>query len=601
MSHSPRDILQKTNITQNLSHDTVPGLALQHWYKDTPQPDKKIKIFFYHANDILFMESALFLGIAALYLKTYIDHNRPEIKDKLVWMLPEQRLLSDEELVDLCVKENVDLLCTSHYSWNNEALNNQLKRVRSKLQKHTLVLAGGASIDANVNVEFFSKHPYIDFAFYGAGEVAFADLIEHLLQRKKLIAFNTSNIVWFDPIQNRRVKAEYKYVPESPISPYTSNRVFLAAMVKTVKNFLPDRGVLYLPYELTRGCPYTCTFCDWNSGLSTKVSRRKNTYQEEIDLFQELKIQYIYLADANVGQYSEDIEMIEYLGSKNIKEGADFKIDGNFSKLRKQNNLKIYHAIARANLADPFTGLIMSVQDPNEQVLKNIERPDVGWDDHVKFIEELVDWYPTQRIRMQLIQGLPGQTKNSWRDSLAKAGQQPIELQPFVSELLPASPAASDPEYQSRWQFEYSNAVRQNGYGKNFQVVFPKSCVSFSQKDFAEMSVLTMLYTALMTMRKIDPTFKRHFDLEQTVDTLMAEDEVRSLTDSLYENWVINDQFYYPTWIGVNQFTACCFQAQFCWQKIEFLNLLSKINYKNHFALNKFYHAIKQPGHIFLE
>jgi hypothetical protein len=202
---------------------------------------------------------------------------------------------------------------------------------------------------------------------------------------------------------------------------------------------------------------------------------------------------------------------------------------------------------------------------------------------------------------MQLIQGLPGQTKNSWRDSLAKAGQQPIELQPFVSELLPASPAASDPEYQSRWQFEYSRAVRQNGYGKEFQVTFPKSCVSFSQKDFAEMSVLTMLYTALMSMRKIDPTFNRHFDLEQTVDALLAQDEVRSLADNLHENWTSNNQFYYPSWIGVEQFTACCFQAQNCWQKIEFLNLLSKINDKNHFALNTFYYGIKHPGLSFLQ
>ena len=137
-----------------------------------------------------------------------------------------------------------------------------------------------------------------------------------------------------------------------------------------------------LPYELTRGCPYSCTFCDWNGGLSTKVSRRKLTYQDEIDLFQELGIKNIFLADANVGQYDEDVDMVAYFAKKNIEENANFKVFGNLSKLRIENNKKIYNLLLESDLVDQTTGyeLIFSIQDIDEQVLKNIDRPDVGWE-----------------------------------------------------------------------------------------------------------------------------------------------------------------------------------------------------------------------------
>ena len=110
-------------------------------------------------------------------------------------------------------------------------------------------------------------------------------------------------------------------------------------------------------------------FCDWNSGLTNKTTRRKGTYEDEIDLFYDLGIKGIYLADANVGQYEEDIDMVAYLAKKNIEEGAEFRTDGNFSKLRKENNLKIYHLLARGNLITDNAGFIISVQDTNEDVL----------------------------------------------------------------------------------------------------------------------------------------------------------------------------------------------------------------------------------------
>lgn len=535
-----------------------------------------IKIFFYHASDSIGFDSdrQMYLGIAALYLKTHIDHYRTHIADKIEWLVPQQEKLSDEDLIEKLNKENPNIFCTSHYIWNHDYLSKQIERIKPHVSKDILFVAGGPSIDVNIDKDFFQKHPSIDYAMYGAGETGFADLVESLLEDKKLIKFNTSNIAWYDIDKNKQIVADFKYVPQSKISPYTSNVELFSKMVSQVT----DKGIIVIvPYELTRGCPYKCTFCDWNSGLTNKTTRRKGTYVDEIDLFHKLGIKGIYFADANVGQYEEDIDMVAYLARKNIEEGAGFRTDGNFSKLRKENNLKIYHHLARGNLATDNAGFTISVQDTNEQVLQNIDRPDVGWDVHVNMIKELQHNYPSKPSVVQLIQGLPGQTVESWTETLRTVAEHATFMQIFVSELLPASPAARDPEYQEKFQFEYSDAERFNGEGF-FRGQFTKSCVSFSQKDFAKMTVLSTIFSAVVHYRR-QTTIP--FNFMGVIDSFLESPMYDNLVEHLYDNWVNENKFYYSIDFGGKSlgklYSACVFRrvaGQWAWSH-KFLKLIA--------------------------
>jgi radical SAM superfamily enzyme YgiQ (UPF0313 family) len=213
------------------------------------------KIFFYHASDSIGYNTdrQIYLGIAALYLKTHIDHNKKHIADKIEWLVPVQQKMSDEELIDKLNKENPDIFCTSHYIWNHDHLSKQIERIRPHVPKNILFVAGGPSINVNIDKNFFQKHPSIDYAMYGAGEAGFADLIESLIEDKKLIKFNTSNIAWYDIEKNKQIVADFKYVPQTKISPYTHNASLFSSMVKQM---LDKNLLVIVPYELTRGCPY---------------------------------------------------------------------------------------------------------------------------------------------------------------------------------------------------------------------------------------------------------------------------------------------------------------------------------------------------------
>jgi putative methyltransferase len=517
-----------------------------------------LKVLFYHANDTLRESSKklLFLGVASLYLKTWIDQNRPEIGEQINWMIPIQKKMSDDELVSLLEREKPDLFCSSHYIWNDSFICDQLTRIKSRVPSNICFIAGGPSIDVNIDPDFFAKKTFPDYAIYGAGEVAFADIVESILKNKKLIAFNTSNVAWFDKEKNKTVVADFKYVPQLSKSPYISNKELFASIIKDVQS---KNISVVLPYDLTRGCPYSCTFCDWNSGLTNKTTRRKNSYKDEIDLFQELKVKNIYLSDANVGQYQEDIDMIEYMGNKNIFENAGFKIDGNFSKLRKENNLKIYHILAKSNMLTDVAGFTISVQDINKTILENIDRPDVGWDVHLSMIRELKEAYPHLHSKIQLIQGLPGQTVDTWRETLREISRHDLQLQIFISELLPASPAARDKSYQEKFKFTYATSERFNGH-HYFNATFPESCASFSKKDFVRMTVLSHIYSALTQFRSQKIAT---FNLEQVVDDFLESPMCKTVEDNLYDNWTKHNKFYYTKGVdgnslpGVDAITAC--------------------------------------------
>lgn len=497
-------------------------------------PKNKLKILFYHAGG-----HTAWLYPAALQLKTYIDLFYQDIADQLEWLVPIQQEVTDDQLIQHIEQADADILCTSHYLWNHAFLTAQLSRIRPKL-KHTIkVVAGGPSIDVNNNHNFFEQYPYIDYAVYSAGEQAFADIVDHLVTGKSLIAFNTSNCGWKNHNTGRPIVSDYKFVKMIETSPFVHNKDLFSAMVSDAKK---KNVPVWLPYTLTRGCPYSCTFCDWNSGLGNKVSRRKNTYQQEIDLFQQLGVTNIYLSDANVGQYTEDIDMIDYFAQKNLKENAGFHVGGNFSKLKKENNLKIFNLMAQGRLVKKT--LNFSVQDINQQVLDNINRPDVGWDVHVAMADELREKYPHLIVKAQLIYGLPGQTPATWRHTLEQVTQQNILPVIFLNEPLPASPAIYDPEYQRKFQYEYVHSNRI--LGGIYSSKIPKKSSSFEQTDLVQMNLLSAMYLALSAINfALGENNSQTLNITQVIDEFLNSVHYKNLYNNLYRNWTVENNFYY--------------------------------------------------------
>lgn len=527
------------------------------------------KVLFYYC--VLNSEHTLFLGTAHLYLKTFIDLVNPALARGLHWQLPIQFEVSDQELIQICNDNDIDFLCTSHYIWNHNKFLQQLARIKPYLNPKIKILSGGPSINVNVDSEFFIKYPFIDYAMYGPGEQAFHDILQSLVLNKPLTKEFTSNCAWQD--SGSRMLAPFKYVKMMSTSPFIHNAAHFKSMVTAVRQGRPYL-VVVVPYELTRGCPYACTFCDWNSGLSNKVSRRKDTFRDEIDLFHEAQAETIYLSDANVGQYDEDVEMVEYFSKKNLEQGANFKLMGNLSKLKKENNLKIFHLMAKGKMLNQ--GFTISCQDVQPQILLNIERPDISWAEHSAMIDDLYHHHPNIPSQIQLIQGLPGQTVDLWRNTLQQVSQKSSTLMIFVNELLAASPAAYDSDYQKKWQYVYSSSERYMGpelssQGQFYRGNFSQSCSSFSKNDFVKMTILSHIYSMLCLVKYKLRKYGHLWQIENIVNDFLQSSYYILVEENLKNNWT-NDKFYYTINIdGSKKVLSACtsYHAPVEWLKTK--------------------------------
>src|SRR5262249_30735181 len=62
--------------------------------------------------------------------------------------------------------------------------------------------------------------------------------------------------------------------------------------------------------ETNRGCPYSCTFCDWGAATASKI-RLFSTERvfAEIDWVSKNRIEVLWFADSNFGIFPRDIDI----------------------------------------------------------------------------------------------------------------------------------------------------------------------------------------------------------------------------------------------------------------------------------------------------
>jgi radical SAM superfamily enzyme YgiQ (UPF0313 family) len=454
----------------------------------------KIKIYFYGPNDIIPATKdktilTLYYNTVPLYLDAHIRYTKPELHAKIEWSTITILEKTQDQLVQELNAQDIDVLCVSLYSWNVNEVLTGIRGIKNKLNRPITVVAGGPSVDIYRDREFLHKNPDIDFAIYTQGEQAFVDVLESKLAGKQLNTLNTKNLAWINPRNNQLKMSDFEFVRNNDGSPYLESQDLLLRM----KNDPAHHGlVMILPYETGRGCPYGCTFCDWTSGLTHKVSKRNFNYTEELEFLGRNDVTFLQMSDANFGIQKRDIEIARIMARLKKEQGYNFRIYGtNFSKLKKDVVFEIVDILmdAKILMAPKF-----ALQDIDPVVLKNIDRPDIPWPEHKAHIQKLEAKYPGMPVRIELIGGLPGQTVESFEHMLAAI--HPYELEMFPLMVLANSPIGYDMEYREKMQIKtmhtnliYPRSLAEGGY--NLEVVC--ETYSYSFDDFVYFMLLMFI------------------------------------------------------------------------------------------------------------
>lgn len=413
-----------------------------------------------------------------LYLKHFYSiHGK---SSTIEWLMPEFFKIYDiNEALQIIKNDAPDVLALSMFVWNYD-FHIKIAQSAKKMFPNIKIVLGGPELSVHKKTGFFKDHNYIDYVVYGDGERAFTQLIDFFA------GIDTDKTKWVNIVENvnaTEVLYPYERLTDNDFfttSPYVEQKQFLINCLEYNKQQNAKyNGTIYRPIitiEFARGCMYSCTFCDWSQNLTKKVKRGKRDFFKDIDLFCELDIRAIE-SDANFGQWDEDLRILDYAISKydpnkyfrfSISSTPKLKMSATEYIIQKQAQ----HYSMKQRIA---------IQDINDDVLKNIDRPAYSKEEYFNMINRIKSSVSNKKfdqVSIQFIVGLPGQTFNRVKESITEVlcKTELSKYNPSIWILLENSPA-NDLFYQKthKLQFNKTHMVHTECVGNDLEFLYQRA------------------------------------------------------------------------------------------------------------------------------
>lgn len=330
--------------------------------------------------------------------------------------------------------EHPDVFGLSCYIWNWNYSTSLAKYVKS-MYPNCLIVLGGPHVPNHEDL-FFQTHPYVDILVHYEGEITFSEiLLERLKNSPDYSQINGISINIDGKLLRTSPRSRMNQLDEIP-SPY---------LCGIFDQLIQDPYDFHASQESNRGCPFSCSFCDWGSNILAKVKAfSTERLIDELQWFADHKIDLIYNCDANFGILPRDIDLVK----KMVEMKKQFGFPNKFRAAYAKNSNETVHQIAKIlNEANMNKGITLSFQSMNDETLKIVKRKNIKIDN----FKEIMKQYRIDNIATysEIIIGLPGETYDSFANglnTLIDCGQHE-SIQIYNCEVLPNSEMNS-PEYK---------------------------------------------------------------------------------------------------------------------------------------------------------
>ncbi len=339
-----------------------------------------------------------------------------------------------------------DIACFSLYTWNKNMSFEVMKELK-KAKPGMIIVAGGPQIpgplasDPKRTERFLQAHRYIDIVCHLEGEQAFQAILENAFgDWKKIPSISFLDVDGSCVSTQMAPRLSQEQIHELP-SPY------LDGVFDPLMKANPLQKWIHT-YETNRGCPYSCTFCDWGSLVAAKVFKfDMERAKRELEWVAEHKIKFIFCADANFFIFERDVELAQYAAGIRAKYGYPEALSVQNAKNASDRVFRGQYILAQAGLNK---GVTLASQSEDPEVLKNIKRDNISMAEYQRlqkmFAEARIETYT------DMIIALAGETYDSFANGVSKriAMGQHNRIQFGNLSDMPGA-EMSDPDYKKKY------------------------------------------------------------------------------------------------------------------------------------------------------
>jgi radical SAM superfamily enzyme YgiQ (UPF0313 family) len=332
----------------------------------------------------------------------------------------------------------VDVALFSTYVWNFRISLEIARKLKGEAPE-TVIVFGGPHVPDRVE-EFLRKYPFIDLACHGEGEQPALAILESCLSRN------------WEQVPNISFLAEDGRLVQNPKAPRMKDlsldpSPYLEGVFAPLMEANPEEHWIAL-WETNRGCPFSCTFCDWGSAIQSKVySFDLERVCNEVAWFAEHRIEFVFCCDANFGILPRDLDIVDYVAKTKSRYGYPHALSVQNTKNATERAYKVQKILADAGLNK---GVAISLQSTDENTLQSIKRANISLETYQelqrRFARDGVETYT------DMILALPGETYESFANGVSTIIEngQHNRIQFNNLSILPNA-EMGDPEYQKKY------------------------------------------------------------------------------------------------------------------------------------------------------
>ena len=341
-----------------------------------------------------------------------------------------------------------DLIGMSIYVWSTPCLVEVARRLKERRPNRPIVFGGPSARPALFDLAPYAPaRRYLDAIVSREGEEVFREIA-------RLPEFSRAA---FESVPGLALPAAAGWWRTAPRAPLVE--LDTIASPYQIGVMQPD-SVAYL--ETFRGCPFSCTFCEWGASDKSKAVFSADYIARELEAYARHRAAAVFLVDAGLNLNARAFRNLREAESRvGFLKSASFWSEV-YPSLLREEHLEFLQSV-RAS----YIGIGLQSTDP--QVLKSLERPF----DERKLHTVVQQVAHVSHAELQVIFGLPGDSPEGFRRTLETARSMPVNVRAYGCLVLPdALMTRSRPEWQVRFD---PLSLRM------------KSCLGWSEDDLRDM------------------------------------------------------------------------------------------------------------------